>query len=109
MNPPIARSISTLMAMGLPATLGKAIRYGAKHQESLNYHKPIYLARQRPAGRRNQIPPCDQWGTLQHLNKKRSGGDLPLGTPLDDLSVKCSIFSAPLTVLNDLDPLINRS
>ena len=57
-----------------------------------------------------KIPPCDQWGTLERLKQEKEVVGIYLSAhPLDDFKREMQYFSsAPLTVLNDLDPLINR-
>ena len=91
--------------------LEKAIRYGAKHQESLNSSQ-INLFGEDSAMQVEEIkiPPCDHWGTLERLKQEKEVVGIYLSAhPLDDFKREMKYFSSgPLTVLTDLDPLINR-
>ena len=91
--------------------LEKAIRYGAKHQESLNSSQTNLFGEDSALQVEEiKIPPCDQWGTLERLKQEKEVVGIYLSAhPLDDFKREMQYFSsAPLTVLNDLDPLINR-
>ena len=91
--------------------LEKAIRYGAKHQESLNSSQ-INLFGEDSALQVEEIkiPPCDSWGTLERLKQEKEVVGIYLSAhPLDDFKREMKHFSsAPLNVLSDLDPLVNR-
>jgi DNA polymerase-3 subunit alpha len=91
--------------------LEKAIRYGAKHQESLNSSQ-INLFGEDSALQVEEIkiPPCDSWGTLERLKQEKEVVGIYLSAhPLDDFKREMKYFSSgPLTVLSDLDALINR-
>ena len=91
--------------------LEKAIRYGAKHQESLNSSQTNLFGEDSALQIEEiRIPPCDQWGTLERLKQEKEVVGIYLSAhPLDDFKREMKHFSsAPLTVLNDLDPLVNR-
>ena len=91
--------------------LEKAIRYGAKHQESLNSSQTNLFGEDNALQVEEiKIPPCDSWGTLERLKKEKEVVGIYLSAhPLDDFKREMKHFSsAPLTVLNDLDPLVNR-
>ena len=91
--------------------LEKAIRYGAKHQESLNSSQTNLFGEDSALQVDEiKIPPCDSWGTLERLKKEKEVVGIYLSAhPLDDFKREMKHFSsAPLTVLSDLDPLVNR-
>jgi len=91
--------------------LEKAIRYGAKHQESLNSSQTNLFGEDSALQIEEiRIPPCDQWGTLERLKQEKEVVGIYLSAhPLDDFKREMKHFSsAPLTVLNNLDPLVNR-
>ena len=91
--------------------LEKAIRYGAKHQESLNSSQTNLFGEDSALQVEEiKIPPCDSWGTLERLKQEKEVVGIYLSAhPLDDFKREMKYFSsAPLTALNDLDPLVNR-
>ena len=91
--------------------LEKAIRYGAKHQESLNSSQTNLFGEDSALQVDEiKIPPCDSWGTLERLKQEKEVVGIYLSAhPLDDFKREMKHFSsAPLTVLSDLDPLVNR-
>ena len=91
--------------------LEKAIRYGAKHQESLNSSQTNLFGEDSALQVEEiKIPPCDSWGTLERLKQEKEVVGIYLSAhPLDDFKREMKHFSsAPLTVLSDLDPLVNR-
>ncbi|MGB0366521.1 MAG: DNA polymerase III subunit alpha [Flavobacteriaceae bacterium] len=91
--------------------LEKAIRYGAKHQESLNSSQTNLFGEDSALQVEEiRIPPCNSWGTLERLKQEKEVVGIYLSAhPLDDFKREMKHFSsAPLTVLNDLDPLVNR-
>ena len=91
--------------------LEKAIRYGAKHQESLNSSQTNLFGEDSALQVEEiKIPPCDSWGTLERLKQEKEVVGIYLSAhPLDDFKREMKHFSsAPLTLLSDLDPLVNR-
>lgn len=91
--------------------LEKAIRYGAKHQESLNSSQTNLFGEDSALQVEEiKIPPCNSWGTLERLKQEKEVVGIYLSAhPLDDFKREMKHFSsAPLTVLSDLDPLVNR-
>ncbi len=91
--------------------LEKAIRYGAKHQESLNSAQTNLFGEDSAMQVEEiKIPPCDAWGTLERLKQEKEVVGIYLSAhPLDDFKREMKHFSsASLTVLSDLDPLVNR-
>ena len=91
--------------------LEKAIRYGAKHQESLNSSQTNLFGEDSALQVEEiKIPPCDRWGTLERLKQEKEVVGIYLSAhPLDDFKREMKHFSsAPLTLLSDLDPLVNR-
>ena len=91
--------------------LEKAIRYGAKHQESLNSSQTNLFGEDSALQVEEiKIPPCDSWGTLERLKQEKEVVGIYLSAhPLDDFKREMKHFSsAPLTVLSELEPLVNR-
>ena len=91
--------------------LEKAIRYGAKHQESLNSSQTNLFGEDSDHQVEEiKIPLCESWGTLERLKQEKEVVGIYLSAhPLDDFKREMKHFSsAPLTVLSDLDPLVNR-
>ena len=91
--------------------LEKAIRYGAKYQESLNSSQTNLFGEESAFQIEEiKIPPCDTWGTLELLKQEKEVVGIYLSAhPLDDFHREMKFFSsAPIRVLNDLNPLINR-
>ena len=91
--------------------LEKAIRYGAKHQESLNSSQTNLFGEDSALQVEEiKIPPCDSWGTFERLKQEKEVVGIYLSAhPLDDFKREMKHFSsAPLTVLSDLDPLVNH-
>ena len=91
--------------------LEKAIRYGAKHQESLNSSQTNLFGEDSALlVEEIKIPPCDSWGTLERLKQEKEVVGIYLSAhPLDDFKREMKHFSsAPLTVLSELEPLVNR-
>ena len=91
--------------------LEKAIRYGAKHQESLNSAQTNLFGEDSGLQVEEiKIPSCEAWGTLERLKQEKEVVGIYLSAhPLDDFKREMNYFSSgPLTVLGDLDPLMNR-
>ena len=91
--------------------LEKAIRYGAKHQESLNSSQTNLFGEDSALQVEEiKIPPCDSWGTLERLKQEKEVVGIYLSAhPLDDFKREMKHFSsAPLTVLSELESLVNR-
>ena len=91
--------------------LEKAIRYGSKHQESINSSQTNLFGEDSGlVVEEIQIPQCDPWGTLEMLKQEKEVVGIYLSAhPLDDFKREMTYFSPnPLTVLNDLDVLVGR-
>ena len=91
--------------------LEKAIRYGAKHQESLHSAQTnLFGDASAMEVEEIKIPPCEPWATLERLKQEKEVVGIYLSAhPLDDFKREMKHFAAaPLTVLNDLDLLLNR-
>ena len=91
--------------------LEKAIKYGAKFQESKNSAQTNLFG--DDAGSQIEeikIPPCEKWGTLELLKKEKDVVGIYLSAhPLDDFKREMKHYSSyPLTVLSDLDPVVNK-
>ena len=91
--------------------LEKAIKYGAKFQESKNSAQTNLFGEDTGAQIEEiKIPPCEKWGTLELLKKEKDVVGIYLSAhPLDDFKREMKHYSSyPLTVLSDLDPLVNK-
>ncbi|MGB2397740.1 MAG: DNA polymerase III subunit alpha [Flavobacteriaceae bacterium] len=91
--------------------LEKAVRYGAKHQESLNSSQTNLFGEDLALQVEEiKIPHCEPWGTLERLKQEKEVVGIYLSAhPLDDFKREMKYFSsAPLTILSDLYPLVNR-
>ncbi len=91
--------------------LEKAIRYGAKHQESLNSSQTsLFGSDSQVQIQEIVIPDCEPWGTLELLKKEKELVGIYISAhPLDDFKREIRYFSsAKLDVLKNLDLLINK-
>ena len=91
--------------------LEKAIRYGAKHQENENSAQvSLFGAASDVQIAEPQVPPCEEWGTMEKLAQEREVVGIYIsGHPLDDFKTEMHTFcSATLGMLTDLNPFINR-
>lgn len=91
--------------------LEKAIKYGAKHQENENSAQVSLFGEasdvQIPEP---QIPPCEEWGTMEKLRKEREVVGIYIsGHPLDDFKIEMATFcNSNVGLFNDLEPYVNR-
>ena len=90
--------------------LEKAIRYGAKHQESVQSAQTnLFGDGSAIQIDEIKIPYCDPWQTLERLKKEKEVVGIYLSAhPLDDFKREMDYFSTSLSALANLDPLINR-
>ncbi|RSK41861.1 DNA polymerase III subunit alpha [Mangrovimonas spongiae] len=91
--------------------LEKAMKYGAKHQENENSAQVSLFGEasdvQIPEP---QVPPCEDWGTMEKLAKEREVVGIYIsGHPLDDFKVEMTNFcNADLSLFNHLNDYVNR-
>ena len=91
--------------------LEKAIRYGAKHQENENSAQVSLFGEASDVQiAEPQVPPCEEWGTMEKLGKEREVVGIYIsGHPLDDFKTEMKTFcNATLALFNNLEPYINR-
>ncbi len=90
--------------------LEKALRFGAKYQESLNSSQTNLFGDQSDETYQDlSIPPCEEWNSLTRLKKEKEVVGIYISAhPLDDFKHEMDFFTtAPLQRLNDLSTLLN--
>lgn len=91
--------------------LEKAVKYGSKHQENENSAQVSLFGDasdvQIPEP---QVPPCDEWGTMEKLKREREVVGIYIsGHPLDDFRIEMETFcNAKLYMLSKLEFFINK-
>ncbi|GAA4804783.1 DNA polymerase III subunit alpha [Litoribaculum gwangyangense] len=91
--------------------LEKAIKYGAKHQENENSAQVSLFGDASDVQiAEPQVPPCEEWGTMEKLGKEREVVGIYIsGHPLDDFKTEMKTFcNATLAMFNNLEPYVNR-
>ncbi|MEY8850008.1 DNA polymerase III subunit alpha [Psychroserpens sp. XS_ASV72] len=91
--------------------LEKAIKYGAKHQENENSAQVSLFGDSSDVQiAEPQIPPCEEWGTLEKLKREKEVVGIYIsGHPLDDFKIEMNTFcNSNLGMLNDLTPYVNK-
>ena len=91
--------------------LEKAIRFGARYQESQNSSQvSLFGGNEEVMIAEPEIPPCEPWGTLETLKREKEVVGIYIsGHPLDDFKTEINAFcSAEIQQLNDLSVLINK-
>ncbi|WP_452229621.1 DNA polymerase III subunit alpha [Lacinutrix sp. MEBiC02404] len=91
--------------------LEKAVKYGAKHQENENSAQvSLFGAASDVQIAEPEIPPCEEWGTMEKLAQEREVvGVYISGHPLDDFKTEMKTFcNANISLFNDLDTYVNR-
>ncbi|MBD0823665.1 DNA polymerase III subunit alpha [Aestuariibaculum marinum] len=91
--------------------LEKAIKYGSKHQENENSAQvSLFGEASEVQIEEPQVPPCEEWGTMEKLAKEREVVGIYIsGHPLDDFKIEMKTFcNANLSFFNTLDPYVNR-
>ena len=89
----------------------KAMKFGSKYQENINSLQINLFENENDiAYKEPEIPECDEWEKLELLKKEKEVVGIYISAhPLDDHLKALELFSsAPLSALNDLDPLINK-
>ncbi len=91
--------------------LEQVIKYAQKYQENENSAQVSLFGEasdvQIPEP---QLPACDDWGTMEKLKREKEVVGIYIsGHPLDDYKKEMQFFcNANLTVLKDLESLVNR-
>lgn len=91
--------------------LEKIIKYGNKHQESLNSSQvsmfDMIEGDDAVQIEEPPLPKCEEWGTLEKLNKEKEVvGIFISGHPLDDFTLEIKSFArGNLSLLNNLQSL----
>ncbi|MCH4551778.1 DNA polymerase III subunit alpha [Aestuariibaculum lutulentum] len=91
--------------------LEKAIKYGSKHQENENSAQvSLFGEASEVQIEEPQVPPCEEWGTMEKLAKEREVVGIYIsGHPLDDFRIEMKTFcNANLSFFNTLEPYVNR-
>ncbi|WP_223552198.1 DNA polymerase III subunit alpha [Aestuariivivens sp. NBU2969] len=91
--------------------LEKAIKYGAKHQENENSAQVSLFGDATGVEiAEPQVPPCEEWGTMEKLGKEREVVGIYIsGHPLDDFKTEMNTFcNATVALFNNLEPFVNR-
>ena len=89
----------------------KAMKFGSKYQENVNSSQiNLFEDENDLAYKEPEIPECDELEKLDLLKKEKEVVGIYISAhPLDDHLKALELFSSvPLSVLNDLDPLINK-
>ncbi|MFB9056635.1 DNA polymerase III subunit alpha [Mariniflexile ostreae] len=91
--------------------LEKAIKYGAKHQENENSAQVSLFGEASDVQiEEPQVPPCEEWGTMEKLSKEREVVGIYIsGHPLDDFKIEMKTFcNGTVGMFVDLAPYVNR-
>lgn len=90
----------------------KAMKYGAKSQESANSAQvSLFGDSEEVQFPEPVIPQCEEWNTMERLQKEREVVGIYIsGHPLDDFKHELKAFcNAKPTILNDLAPLVGKT
>ena len=91
--------------------LEKAVKYGAKFQENENSSQVSLFGESSDVQiPEPQIPPCEEWGTMEKLAREKEVVGIYLsGHPLDDFKYELKYFcNATLQHFSDLENNVNR-
>ncbi len=91
--------------------LEKAIKYAQKHKENENSAQvSLFGEASEVQIEEPQVPPCEEWGTMEKLSKEREVvGVYISGHPLDDFKLEMKTFcNAKVGMFNNLEPYVNR-
>ncbi|NMH87067.1 DNA polymerase III subunit alpha [Flavivirga algicola] len=91
--------------------LEKAVKYGSKHQENENSSQvSLFGATSEVQIAEPQVPPCEEWGTMEKLAQEREVvGVYISGHPLDDFKTEMKTFcNGTIAMFNNLEPYVNR-
>ncbi|NJX14870.1 DNA polymerase III subunit alpha [Tamlana crocina] len=91
--------------------LEKAIKYAQKHKENENSAQvSLFGEASEVQIEEPQVPPCEEWGTMEKLSKEREVvGVYISGHPLDDFKLEMKTFcNAKVGMFHNLEPYVNR-
>ena len=91
--------------------LEKAIKFAHKHKENENSAQvSLFGAASDVQIEEPQVPPCEEWGTMEKLAKEREVVGIYIsGHPLDDFKIEMKTFcNATISMFNNLEPYVNR-
>jgi DNA polymerase-3 subunit alpha len=91
--------------------LEKAVKYGARHQENENSAQVSLFGDASDVQiAEPQVPPCEEWGTMEKLSKEREVVGIYIsGHPLDDFRTEMKTFcNSTIGMFNNLDSYLNR-
>lgn len=91
--------------------LEKAVKYGAKFQENENSSQvSLFGDASEVQIPEPEIPPCDEWGTLEKLKREKEVVGIYIsGHPLDDFKIELKYFcNAQLSDFRNLEEVVRR-
>ncbi|WP_299553770.1 DNA polymerase III subunit alpha [Seonamhaeicola sp.] len=91
--------------------LEMVIKYAQKHKENENSAQVSLFGESSDVQiAEPNIPPCEEWGTMEKLAKEREVVGIYIsGHPLDDFKTEMNTFcNANLGMFNTLEPYVNR-
>ena len=91
--------------------LEKAIRFGARHQESENSSQvSLFGGSSDVQIEEPQVPPCEAWGTMETLKREKEVVGIYIsGHPLDDFQTEIKAFcNAEITAFQQPESFLNR-
>ena len=91
--------------------LEKAIRFGARYQESENSSQvSLFGGASEVQIEEPEVPPCEPWGTMETLKREKEVVGIYIsGHPLDDFKTEIKAFcNAEIAAFQELDPHLNR-
>ena len=91
--------------------LEKAVKYGNKHQENENSAQVSLFGEASDVQiEEPQVPPCEEWGTMEKLSKEREVVGIYIsGHPLDDFKTEMKTFcNGTIAMFNNLETYVNR-
>src|SRR5690554_3564537 len=91
--------------------LEKALKYGAKYQESKNSAQVSLFGESSDVQiPEPEVPPCETWGTMEKLRREKEVvGSYISGHPLDDFKTEISVFcNGHIGLFNHLEDMVNK-
>ncbi len=91
--------------------LEKALKYGAKYQESKNSAQVSLFGESSDVQIPEPVvPPCETWGTMEKLRREKEVVGIYIsGHPLDDFKTEISVFcNGHIGLFNHLEDMVNK-
>lgn len=91
--------------------LEKALKYGAKYQESKNSAQVSLFGESSDVQiPEPEVPPCETWGTMEKLRREKEVVGIYIsGHPLDDFKTEISVFcNGHIGLFNHLEDMVNK-